>query len=288
MIDDLRFDVALSYCSDHSWIARDIYTLVSQKGFSVYCYDYDVDRAGGFIRDNLNMIYNDAKLNVMLWSKAYKDSERDSFIGQERHIIIDRHIHRGDDRSLIIVRVDDTPLTRDIDKILAVDIKKQTLIGVSNSVINRLKSIYSIIEFDADSYHPISTRSDRGSLHACTFTINNNYKCDPHNRWIRLADVLVNFPNSSGTKNVYLIPSGRANPLIRHSAILKSDKKFREYKRKATELFINQHLNETIDGLWFMMRLGDFEAVTIYSEEYDQFLNKCLMEFTANTSGDEE
>lgn len=88
MTQDLQFDMALSYCSEDGWAARDLYELVSHQGFSVYCYDYEADRAGGFLRNNLSDIYKDARLNVVFWSLDYSQKQRDTLVTNGASLLI--------------------------------------------------------------------------------------------------------------------------------------------------------------------------------------------------------
>ena len=126
--------------------------------------------------------------------------------------------------------------------------------------------------------HPINTDVDRGQLYVCSFTVNSRYRSDPLGRWRKLGDVLVNFPNPLHTRYVYLIPSGGTTPLLRHSMILKEDPALLEHKRLATERFVEKLNGCELKGYWFAMRKGEIQFATVYSSQYDRYLNSSLHE----------
>src|SRR5688572_11319723 len=112
------FDLALSYAAEDSWLAKDLHGLISRIGFLVYSYDEFPDHARGTLRRNLRDIYYDSRLNVVIWSSTYQAKPLDSIVACERRCIGDRHVERGDSNSLLIVRLDGTPLERDFQTIL--------------------------------------------------------------------------------------------------------------------------------------------------------------------------
>lgn len=279
------FDIALSYCADDAWVAKDLHALVTAKGLTVYAYDLEIDQAGGFLRDNLTYIYEDSCLNVLVWSQGYRDKQRETLVSMERRVIVSRHVRRGEDKSLLIVALDEAELDRDLNDILAHSIRREGVTGIAQLIVKRAKQLLVNQKDPGKVTHPQGTGGARGDLSSCTFAINRDFRSDPHNRWRRLADVLVDFPNNPlNTRNVYLIPSGRVNSLIRHSVLLRDNPRLLEWKRRATEEFAVQFLGKKMEGYWFKMRLGEAEVATVYSEDYDVHLNAKLHEFIRETA----
>lgn len=280
--NDLRFDVALSYTRDASWVAKDIYHLLTQYGISVFCYDYLADYARGFLRSELRNIYSDSLVNVVIWSATYREHGSDSLVAMERRRISNRHVEKGDARSLAILALDDTPLDRDLEEVLT---HKLTDIGVfqfGRMLVGRLKKLRR--EWQLDQYavhHPLGTENTRGQLHPCTFQIDESFQTDPLNRWERLGDVLVRCEVPGSAPYVYLIPSGACTPMLRHSLMLKTDPELLSKKRTFTTLFASKHVNLELHGYWFPMRVGPemvVEVPTVYAREYDLFLNTSFHE----------
>jgi hypothetical protein len=124
-------------------------------------------------------------------------------------------------------------------------------------------------------FHPAGTESSRGEPHNCRFYISPFY----HKKklWKQLADVLVELHNSPKAEDVYLIPSGFANPNLRHSRQLReNNKEWLEKKRQATIRFIEEWKNREIQGKWFIMQTRNGERLKVYSLAYDKFLNASL------------
>jgi len=273
----LRFDVALSYSSSNAWLARDIFKLLTVPGFNVYCYDEMPDAAHGVLRSGLRDIYYDSHLNIVLWSRAYRDSQSDSFVALERRAIADRHVERGESKSLFIVLLDDTPLERDFQTVLAHKLQDFGVLGLQGALISRLKSLYShVTEEGAVVCHPsIALREgSRGLLQPCSFTISRDYASDKLNRWKNCADILVDFPNPLKTRWVYLIPSGLTTPFLTHPSRLFVDPSLLEHKRRASIEFIEQFGDQKIKGAWFPLSKNGVDHATVYSISYDRFLNK--------------
>jgi hypothetical protein len=278
MDQDLRFDVALSYSSKDAWVGKDLHYLISRYGFSVYCYDCEPGRTHGFLRTKLREIYRDSSLNVLIWSRNYGDQPKESFLAMERRCLTNRHVEKGDPESLFILSIDNSPLPLDLEDVLAHQLEKEGLIEPSRIIISTLKKLYSHNTEFGVIQHPTTTDAARGQLYPCTFQIDPSYQSDPWKRWKRLADVLVVFPNPLGTPSVYLIPSGLASPLLRHSLILKEDPVLLERKRQATLKFVEESLGRELKGFWFRMRVGEIEVAAVYAPAYDRFLNASLQE----------
>lgn len=129
--------------------------------------------------------------------------------------------------------------------------------------------------------HPIGTEKERGQLFPCSFLISPTYQSDPLDRWQELADIEVVFPqgNPLGTRHVYLIPSGLATPLFRHSIRLRSEPSLLAHKRQTSKKFADEKRGRELKGFWFGMRKGEVEIAAVYCPAYDAFLNSSLKEY---------
>ena len=273
----MKYHIALSYASSDAWIAKDLYEILISYNYSVYCYDKMPDETQGILRDKLREIYQGACLNILLWSSSYDNNSEDSFASMERRFIVDRHLYRGDDDALMVVCVDESPLPKDFDMILAHNIKKTGLLGLENIITERLQRLSFKCDDSKAVCHPMATTPYRSQLEPCTFRIHRNWKRDPYKRWKQLADILTVFPNSQGTKCVYLIPSGGCMVHLRHTGRLKTNELYLEAKRIASEEFIGFNLEKELCGFWFIEkkpRKPEYEVVTLYCSEYDQYLNE--------------
>ena len=126
--------------------------------------------------------------------------------------------------------------------------------------------------------HPRGTERDRGPLQPCHFTIKDNYYSDPCGRWRDLGDIEVkvlgaNFPESL---HIYLIPSGKATPLLGHSDILHRYPGLLNHKRMVSREFIEERMGRQLEGFWFYLLKNGIEYPTVYSNEYDECLNSRL------------
>lgn len=276
MSQNLTFDVALSYSNRDVGIARDLYGLIASSGLSVYSYEAQPDRAAGFLRSHLLDIYRGSLLNVVLWSREYAWSESPDVTEMERRCIANRHVEIGPAESLFLLRVDGEPMSRELDTVLAHDLRAIGLFAASRLILERIRTQTAAKLPRGWLLHPIGTESSRGRILPCTFTIRADYQRDPLNRWHKLADVLVSFPGAPNKTFVYLIPSDACSPLLRHSALLKTQPELLERKRAATEAFVSAMAGAPIDGGWFTVRVNEREVVTVYSPQYDQALNASL------------
>jgi len=143
------------------------------------------------------------------------------------------------------------------------------------------KSKTKLVELDEETteeraFHPASTAVSRGLLQPCKFFISPFYR--QTTLWRYLADVLVELHDHPSAEEVYLIPSGVANPQLRHSRYLKRDPtgEWLEKKRRATIGFIEAWRNRVIDGELFTMQTKKGDRTKVYSLAYDKFLNATL------------
>lgn len=275
-IEKIHFDVALSYSEEDAWAAKDIHDLILERGFSVYCSDRQPDLARGVLRERLYDIYANSRVNVMIWSSSYASKPMDSIVAMEQQWLWSRHVKQHQEESLFILALDDTPLPPYLAGILTHKLRKIGLYGAMKAILARLKqlSTYST-EFGMVS-HPIGTEKDRGQLHPCFFSIKPDYQSS--DRWERLADIEVEIMKEKFRPglHIYLIPSGGATPLLRHSVLLRTDPGLLEYKRRVSIKFAQERIGQKLNGFWFFMRKGEVDIPTVYSAEYDAFLNTSM------------
>lgn len=278
--EETRFDVALSYSETDVWVARDVHDLISERGYSTYCADRQPDAARGILREKLHDIYSSSRVNVMIWSCSYAAKPRDSVVVMEEQCLWLRHIKNGDSESLFILAVDETPLSQYFAGILAHKIQRTGVVGAAKAILSRIPKLSSYNTQFGIVCHPQGTDRDRGQLHPCYFAIKPNYHLDTLGRWKTLADIEVevleaNFPASL---HIYLIPSGGTTPLLRHSVILRTNPGLLDHKRIASAKFVEERMGGQLKGFWFHMRKGEIEIPTVYSAEYDAFLNSSMRE----------
>ena len=133
-------------------------------------------------------------------------------------------------------------------------------------------------------FHPAKKAATRGEIHKCQFYISPFYQ--KTTLWTNLADVLVVLHNSSLADDIYLIPSGFANPHLSDAGFLraKENKEWLARKRQATIEFVKKFNNRLIDGGRFSMktrtRTKRTKRTKVYSLEYDKFLNAALSDLT--------
>ena len=283
MNQDISFDVALSYSDPDVWIAKDLHDLVFEYGFSVYCAERHPDYTRGHLREKLFDIYRNSRVNVIIWSQSYAQKLKDAIVAMERDFIWERHVGHRDRESLFILALDDTPLDRNLQDVLYHKLHEIGLIGARDIIISRLKDLSPYITESGILRHPLTTEKDRAPLYPCSFFIKPDYKNDRLGRWQSLADIEVevvsdDFPSKFQKFHIYLIPSGSATQLLRHSQILKTDSNLLERKRRASIKFAKEWMERELKGAWFIMKIGELGVPTVYSLEYDKFLNYSIQE----------
>lgn len=282
----MEFQIAISYASETGWVARDLHDLLVPYGYSVYCYDKMPDEARGVLRENLRNIYASSWLTILLWSEAYARKPTDSFPAMERRFIVHRHVNTGDTNTLLFVTTDASPIPPDFEIILAHRIDQTGLLGLERLAIDRLRSLSRRPTSHGVISHPPPTNTYRSMPQPCRFRVNRGYATDPLNRWKQLADVLVDFPNDQGTVYVYLIPSGLCTAHLRHTDRLRTDMRYLNAKRAATEEWIASVIGRELAGFSFVERKRkspEKEILTVYCAEYDRYLNDHMERFLQQT-----
>jgi hypothetical protein len=272
-----KYDLAISYASDDTWLANDLYELLSPYNISIYCYSKMLDASGGRLRENLKQVYDDSRLNLLIWSRSYAESVEPLFPAMERRFLVDRHIYENDHMSLIPISIDGFEIGKDLKSLLFHSIRQIGVTGIEKVVNERLGAMRSGRSGDSHVHHPVSTESWRGDLTLCNFSVSRNFERDHLNRWKNLADVLINFPNNFGTKHVYLIPSGSCQINMRHTNRLRSSEILLEAKRRVSRKFCEQNLDLPLQGYWFTystVKSPEAKVVAMYCRAYDDFLNE--------------
>lgn len=275
-----QFNVALSYSESDVWAARDLHDLICQYGYSVYCADRQPDLTRGILRERLHDIYSSSRVNVMIWSTSYANKPKESIVAMEEQCLWLRHVKNDDAKSLFILSIDDTPIPEYLAGVLTHILHRIGIMGATKAILSRLKEFASYNTQFGIVCHPLGTESDRGQLRPCSFLIKSDYQSDPLGRWQQLADVEVEIVKENFPRNlhIYLIPSGGTTPLLGHSLILRTDPGLLERKRQASIRFAQERMGREQRGFWFHMRKRGVEIPTLYSAEYDAFLNSSMRE----------
>jgi hypothetical protein len=270
------FDVAISFDDGDKWFAEDIHEVMTAYGLSVYCYTKMIDAAGGRLRENLKRVYDESRINVIVWSKAYADSIEPKMCAMERRFLLDRHVMLNDSKGLIIANIDGHPVDRDMLSLSHYNLRDVGVTGFEKLLHGRVGALRSGRQADHSVHHPIGMERYRSPIQPCTFSISPSVKSDGLGRWQSLGDILVDFPNEYRTRHVYLIPSGACQVNMRHPDQLRNKAMFLDTKRDIGEAFCVENMGQDISGYWFSYTPlnSEREVVAIYSKAYDQFLNE--------------
>jgi len=271
------FDIAISYASQEAWLARDLHDLLTPYGRSVYCFDRMPDESRGFLRERLRDIYTTSALNVVIWSESYSKAAPDSFPAMERRFIIHRHVNKGEAESLFPVSVDATPLDTDLEVTLVHRLQDSGVVGLEHLVIERLRAVRRKATIHGVVFHPPPTDKYRSEPKPCSFQLDPAFQRDPLRRWKKVGDILSIFPNSSGTKYVYLIPSGLCTAFLRQTVRFRTQPDLLDAKRLASAEWAEAVRGRNLAGFWFHSsgpNAPEREVVTLYCPEYDRYLNE--------------
>lgn len=270
-----KFDIAFSFSADDAWIGRDLTTIFKGFGLSAYFSADNPDYAGGFLRKELMNVYKNSSVNVMLWSSSYMVKAKDSIVAMEKDIIWQRHVGKGEHKTLFILNIDNAPIPEDFELCLTHNIKDIGLLKSRDYIINRLMSCFKGTLPEKGRYiHPTGREIERGRVHPCKFRLSSNYKQDKLGRWQAVADVEVvpfdtNIPRELKT---FMIPSGAVPPFLSHSTLLKTDTDCLTIKSNLTIEFVKVNAKNDLQGVLFYIKRGGMDYPHIYCYEYDKFL----------------
>lgn len=273
MSADRPHDVAFSFAGEDSWLAKDLATILKCYNLDVYSFLELPDQASGYIRTRLRQFYSTSRLNILIWSKAYADKPKESIPAMERRELVNRHVDMGDDKTLFIVGADDAPFGDDFQRALVHRVHQHGVIGLETLILARLRSLSVGQDKDGMVCHPQNI-ADRGGLTPCAFQIDPNFKQNGRVRWESLADILTTYKRPNAMPDVYLIPSGGAPDLLRHSRRLRTDPELLAMKREASLAFTAQYAGREINGFWFAIRKDTIDVIAVYSAVYDACLNE--------------
>jgi hypothetical protein len=278
-----RHHVAISFASENSWIAQDIYEFLKEVGYTTYYSKESPDKARGHFGMRLTEIYDESLVNVIIHSDAYRSQPKDSTVQLERTMLYERHVRQGDEDSLFILKVDGAEVVREFSHLTSHPIDTCGIYGARKMILGRLQEAFAdkyrvTARTSGRSIHPESQNPNRGPVRPCEFTIPNHYTTDKLGRWKRLGDILVTiqaggYPYDSSLY-VYLIPSGRVPPYLSNSKLIGLDPKHLEQKRDLSREFIKRHKNQVLSGEMFFIESDGMQLPHVYSKQYDDLLNE--------------
>jgi hypothetical protein len=271
------FDIAFSFSSDDSWIVNDLSKLLCGGGLKVYSSNDSPDFAGGFLRRNLMGIYKGSTVNVIFWSKSYKEKSKESIVNLERNILWERHVGRSEYESLFIVKLDDTAIPEDYSNCLIHNLRDIGLLKAKEFIVNRLIDCYKVPDAACRSImHPNNVDGQRGRMLPCKFRLSSNYRQDGLNRWNNLGDVLI-VPfdsNVPSTLKTFLIPSAATPPFLSHSTLVKTEKRALSIKQRTSDAFVKANIQRDLNGVLFYIEKNGMEYPHAYCTEYDNYLSE--------------
>lgn len=278
-----NFDVAISFCEEDDWLARDLFSFLSEMGINTFYYKSNPDLTKGILNNKINEIFNYSTLNLILWSESYDKKGFDSQVSAEKIVINERHITKGDSETLMIVSLDDSIISKKFDEITFHKFYNIGIFNIRNYIIDRLRSQYSYSDDDKlqRMFHPSGDLRSRGVMTLCSFKLDNDYTST--NEWTKYCDLKVSIEHLDREidKNdkIFLIPSGRVTNLLSHPRILLSSLKNKNIKRSLTERFYKENSSRILTGFFFYRLFDDKENPYMYCFEYDDFLNTGLTEY---------
>jgi hypothetical protein len=267
------FDAAISVAGADAWIARDLRTLLDEAGHPTYFYGDYADVAHGHLRRRLYDIYSRSAVNILLWSRHYREKLDDpqSIICQEFYCLLDRHLTPAGAEALLIVCADAEPVTDLLPDILYHNLRGLGVVGVRGFALERIKTQ----RLKTDGFlHPEGLERVRSRCIPCRFRIAETFTADRLGRWKTLGDIEIEFTDfDPGPVSVpYLIPSGAVPAYLRHSNRLRHDPACLRIKQAAGEVFAASHRDRELTGVRFMHDNNGMEYPHAYCGGYDQAL----------------
>ena len=267
------FDAAVSVTGADAWIASDIRALLDEAGHRTYFYGDYADVAHGQLRRNLHSIYSQSAVNILLWSRHYREKLDDpqSIICQEFYCLLDRHLANDGAEALLIVCADAEPVTDLLADILYHNLRGVGVVGVRNFALQRIKTQ----RLKTDGFlHPEGLERVRSRCVPCRFHIANTFIADRLGRWRALGDIEIRFTDfDPGPVSVpYLIPSGAVPAFLRHSNRLRHDPACVAVKQAVGEAFAVAYRDQELTGVRFMHDNNGMEYPHAYCGGYDKAL----------------
>jgi hypothetical protein len=280
-MDRNSFQVAISFSDEKSWIAEDLYNLLKEIGIDSFYYKAYPDYTGGNLEENIKNIYNYSNLNLIIWSEDYAKKSFDSVVTTELATMHNRHISNQEYDSLIIVNSDNSQIHNKFSKITFHNLYQIGLYKIRNAIIERLNKLYSYDDglVSHKMYHPKFDSFTRGKMILCKFKIHENY-LDTHS-WGKYGDMQVHITQLDKKIDldyaINLLPSGRVTSLLADPNLLRTQKKNLEIKKKLSIAFGKSNKDHEFVGYLFFRFKNSVEYCNVYCFEYDDHLNKGLM-----------
>lgn len=281
-MNNLTFEVALSFADSDAWLANDIKIMLRNFGISSYLSIANPDSAAGNLNEKLKRIYINSSLNVMIYSKEYASKNQDSIVYFEKNILANRHKKENEDTSLFILKIDDHKMDCRFSLLTCHLLTKCGVTGATTMIVDRLITQWKnnnnkIFRGDFTPCHPVGIETFRGSSQPCEFQISTNIFNT--RRWEELGDLLVDLKKSAflDKKNglsVYLIPSGCVPSYLSHSTLLRTRPELLKIKQELIKKFYAEYNGKKLRGLLFYIRKNDIDYPHVYSEELDRFFIK--------------
>jgi hypothetical protein len=264
------FDVAISVAAEEAWMAGDIRSLLTEAGYRTYFYGDYADVAHGYLRQSLHTIYSQSAVNVLLWSRHYREKLDDpkSVICQEFYCLVERHLSQNTADALLILCVDQEPMTDLFGEVLFHDLRCHGLVKVRDFTIQRIKNQRLKIE---GFLHPEGLQGVRSQCVPCRFRIADNYSEDRLGRWRELGDIAIEFIDFNAGPNIvpYLIPSGAVPVFLRHSVHIRNDPTSLKIKQTVGRTFAAARQGQELIGVRFMHDNKGMEFPHTYCADYD-------------------
>ncbi len=257
--------IFLAHASEDKQVVRKLHKELNMRGFRAWLDEEDL-LAGQHWRTEIPKVIQQSDIIVACFSS--RSVIKKGYVQKEYRLALDTYSERPPGSIFLIpLKLDEC----EIPYIEAFSVNIRDLHWIDYSKEDGLSRLLASIETSPCVYHPTDTEQYRGPLSDCTFYINVSYR--KTNRWKTLGDVLVEYRHPIRGHSVYLIPSGRVPPRLRHTKVLRSDDTALREKQKATISFVKEWENREIQGKWFIVeRKTGLEVVDLYSAAYDSHL----------------
>lgn len=284
-----NFQVAISFSDEKTWLAEDLYNLLTEQGVKTFYYKADPDFTSGKLETKIIDIYENSSINVIIWSDEYSKKSYDSIVNTELKTMERRHINNQEFESLLIINSDNSMIHNKFSEITYHNIETFGIFKTRNSIIKRLTNLYVTSESNNPYkiYHPYAEQFKRGRLSLCKFKLNQDFKNDEQKNWNKYGDLLITLIENSRKIErgifTYLIPSGRVTNLLSHTNILRTQEHNLKIKKDLSERFYSENKNKELIGFIFFRYKEDVEYPYVYCLDYDNYLNEGLHTKTKNS-----
>jgi hypothetical protein len=216
-------------------------------------------------------------VNVLFWSQDYANKQSGSIVKMEKEQLWNRHIGKGEYKSLFILNIDGSQLPPEFeDNVVIHNLNDIGIVSAEKLIFERLvKCFPSSINYSDDVSHPTKTIGRRCRMTPIKFRLSSNYKQDGLGRWDRLGDILVVPLNSNITKDfkTYLIPSKLSPTFLSHPTSIQTDSKLLNIKKRCGEAFFKENFGSDINGVIFDIEDSGARYPHIYNYDYDIYVS---------------